>query len=150
MRFFSPKSLTAAGVFLLGAAALILWLAPANGYDIRLVDPAHPVAPLVHVPSEKPAPGGGGIYFVDVEERRARLLERFFSWARADGSSLVRSPPISSTLERRLGQQDMSDSQKIAAAVALGRLGYKVRALTGGVTVLLVQGDAPAAKVLRP
>jgi Lon-like protease len=150
MRFFSPKGLAGAGLFLLGAAALILWLAPANGYDIRLVDPAHPVAPLVHVPNEKPAPGGGAIYFVDVRERPARLLERVFPWTRADGSSLVRSPPISSALERRLGQQDMSDSQKVAAVVALGQLGYKVQARSGGVTVLLVQSNAPAAKVLRP
>jgi PDZ domain-containing protein len=44
----------------------------------------------------------------------------------------------------------MTDSQKIAAVVALSHLGYKVRARSGGVTVLLVQGDAPAAKVLRP
>jgi Lon-like protease len=150
MRFFSPKRLAAAGLVLLGAAALILWLSPASGYDIRLVDPAHPVAPLVHVPNEKPARGGGAIYFVDVRERPARLLERILPWVRSDGSSLVRSPPISSTLERRLGQRDMTDSQKVAAVVALSRLGYKVRARSAGVTVLLVQNDAPAAKVLRP
>jgi PDZ domain-containing protein len=62
----------------------------------------------------------------------------------------VREPPISSALERSIGRQDMTDSQKIAAVVALGRLGYKVRARFGGVSVLLVQNGAPAAKVLRP
>ena len=150
MRFISPARLAAAGLVLLFAAALILWLAPADGYDIRLVDPAHPVAPLVQLPNEKPARGGGAIYFVDVQERPARLLERIFPWIRADGSSLVRSPPISTTLERSIGRQDMTDSQKIAALVALGHLGYKVRARLGGVSVLLVQSSAPAAKVLQP
>jgi PDZ domain-containing protein len=44
----------------------------------------------------------------------------------------------------------MTDSQKIAAVVALSQLGYTVRARTGGVTVLLVTKDAPAADLLRP
>jgi PDZ domain-containing protein len=44
----------------------------------------------------------------------------------------------------------MTDSQKISAVVALKHLGYKVRASSGGVTVLLVQKGAPAANVLRP
>ncbi len=150
MRFISPARLAAAGLIVLGAAAFILWLAPADGYDIRLVDPAHPVAPLVQLPKEKPARGGGAIYFVDVRERPARLIERIFPWTRAEGSSLVRSPPISTALERSIGRQDMTDSQKIAAGVALGHLGYDVRALVGGISVLLVDKDAPAAKVLRP
>ena len=150
MRFLSPARLAVAGLVLLAAAAFVLWLAPADGYDIRLVDPAHPVAPLVHIPGEKPARGGGAIYFVDVRERPARLLERILPWTRADGSSLVRSPPISTALEQSIGRQDMTDSQKIAAVVALAHLGYKVRVQGGGVSVLLVQTGAPAAKVLRP
>ncbi len=150
MRWFSPARLAAIGLFLLGAAAFVLWLAPANGYDIRLVDPAHPVDPVIRVPGEKPGGDPGPIYFVDVRERPARLLERLLPWARADGSDLVPAPPIPATLERRLGQLDMTDSQKIAAVVALSHLGYKVRARSGGVTVLLVQAGAPAADVLRP
>jgi PDZ domain-containing protein len=150
MRFISPARLAAAGLIVLGVTVMILWLAPASGYDIRIVDPAHRVAPLVQLPREKPPPGGGAIYFVDVRERPARLLERIFGWARPDGSSLVRSPPISGALERSIGRQDMTDSQKIAAVVALRQLGYDVRARLGGVTVLLLQNDAPAAKVLQP
>ncbi len=150
MRWFSPARLAAIGLFLLGAAAFVLWLAPANGYDIRLVDPAHPVDPVIRVPGEKPGGDPGPIYFVDVRERPARLLERLLPWTRADGSDLVPAPPIPATLERRLGQLDMTDSQKIAAVVALSHLGYKVRARSGGVTVLLVQAGAPAADVLRP
>jgi PDZ domain-containing protein len=150
MRFLSPARLAAAGFVLIAIAVFVLWLTPADGYDIQLVDPAHPVAPLVQLPEEKPPRGGGAIYFVDVRERPARLIERILPWTRADGSSLVRSPPISTTLERNLGRQDMSDSQKIAAVVALRQLGYKVRAHGGGVSVLLVQKGAPSAKVLQP
>ena len=72
--------------------------------DIRLVDPAHPVDSVIRVPGEKPGGGGpGAIYFVDVRERPACLLERLLPRTRADGSDLVSVPPISrSTLERRL------------------------------------------------
>jgi Lon-like protease len=150
MRWFSPARLAAVGLFLLGAAALVLWLVPADGYDIRLVDPAHPVDSVIHVPGEKPDGPPGPIYFVDVRERQASLLERLVPWTRAEGSDLVPAPPISATLERRLGELDMTDSQKISAVVALKYLGYNVRARSGGVTVLLVQKGAPAADVLRP
>lgn len=150
MRFVTPTRLAAAGILLLGAAALALWLAPADGYDIQLVDPAHPLAPLVKVPHERPPRDGGAVYFVDVRERPARLLERLLPWTRADGSSLVRTPPVNNALEQRIGEQDMTDSQKTAAVVALTRLGYRVRAESGGVDVLLVEQNAPAAKVLRP
>jgi Lon-like protease len=149
MRWFSPARLAVGGLFLLGAAALVLWLMPANGYDIRLVDPAHPADPLVHVPGEKRSHPPGPIYFVDVREREARLLERLLPFARADGSSIVSAPPVSSAVEQQIGQQDMSESQKVAAVVALNQLGYKVQARSGGVTIVLVQKGAPAAKVLR-
>ena len=119
MRWFSPARLAPAGLFVLGAAAFVLWLAPANGYDLLLVDPAHPVDSVIRVPGEKPGGKPGPIYFVDVRERPARLLERLIPWTRADGSDLVPAPPISPTLERRLGQLDMPDSQKIASVVAL-------------------------------
>jgi Lon-like protease len=150
-RWLSPGRIAATGLFLIVAAALALWLAPADGYELQLVDPAHPVAPLVQVKGERPARGKGAIYFVDVRQRPARLIERLLPWARSEGSSLVRSPKgISSSLERRLGLQEMADSQKIAPYVALKLLGYRVSVQSGGVTVLLVQRGAPAAKVLRP
>jgi len=150
MRWFSPARLATAGLFLLGAAAFALWLAPANGYDLLLVDPAHPVDPVIRVPGEKQGGKPGSIYFVDVRERPARLLERLVPWTRADGSDLGAAPPIPQTLERRLGQLDMTDSQKIASVVALSHLGYRVHASSGGVTVLLVTKNAPAADVIRP
>jgi PDZ domain-containing protein len=149
MRWFSPARLAVGGLLFLGAAALVLWLAPASGYDIRLVDPAHPADPLVTVPGEKRSHKVGPIYFVDVRERQARLLERLVPFTRADGSSIVPAPPNSSSIEQQIGQQDMNESQKVAAVVALDRLGYKARARSGGVIVVLVQKDAPAADVLR-
>ncbi len=148
--WLSPSRLAATGAILILAVLLILWLAPSGGYDLQLVDPAHPVAPLVHIKGEHPARGSGSIYFVDVRERPARLIERIFPWTRADGSSLVRSPPVSSAIEQRLGQVQMADSQKIAPYVALKYLGYRVTARVGGVGVLTVEHSAPAGHVLQP
>ncbi len=148
MRWFSPARLAVAGLVVLGAAALVLWLSPAHGYDIQLVDPAHPVDPLVTVQGVKPHKTGP-IYFVDVREREARLLERLLPFTRPSGSSVVSAPPISSTVEQQIGQQDMTESQKVAAIVALNHLGYKVRARSGGVIVVLVEPHTPAAKVLK-
>src|SRR5580765_2994553 len=149
MRWFTPARLAAGGLFLLGAAAFVLWLLPADGTDIRLVDPAHPVDPIVSVPDDAKTPSPGPIYFVDVRERQARLLERLVPFLRPTGSSIVPAPPVSSTVEQQIGQQDMTESQKVAAVVALDHLGYKVHATSGGVTVVLVEKGAPAAKVLR-
>jgi Lon-like protease len=149
MRWFSPARLAVGGLLLLGVAALVLWLAPASGYDIRLVDPAHPADPLVTVPGEKRSHKPGPIYFVDVRERQARLLERLLPFTRADGSSIVPAPPVSSAVEQQIGQQDMDESQKVAAVVALNQLGYNVQARSDGVSVILVQKGSPAASVLR-
>jgi PDZ domain-containing protein len=149
MRWFTPARLAVGGLVLLAAAAFVLWLSPASGYDVRLVDPAHPVDPLVKVPGEKPGHKLGPIYFVDVREREARLLERLLPFTRASGSSLVPAPPVSSAVEQVIGQQDMTESQQVAAVVALNYLGRKVHVTTGGVTVVLVQKGAPAAKVLK-
>jgi PDZ domain-containing protein len=149
MRWFSPGRLAASGLFLLLAAAFVLWLAPASGYDIRLVDPAHPADPLVTVPGEKRNQRPGNVYFVDVREREARLLERLLPFTRADGSSLVKAPPVPSAVEQQIGVQDMLQSQKVAAVVALQHLGYKVGARSDGVTIVLVDPHAPAAKVLK-
>ena len=148
MRWLTPARLAGAGLVLLVAAALVLWLSPASGYDIQLVDPAHPVDPLVTVAGEKPH-GPGPIYFVDVREREARLLERLLPFTRPSGSTVVKAPPISSTVEQQLGQQDMTESQKVAAVVALKRLGYNVRASSGGVIVVIVEPGTPAAKILK-
>ena len=149
MRWFTPARLAAGGLFLLGAAAFVLWLLPDKGTDILLVDPAHPVDPIVSVPDDARTPQPGPIYFVDVREREARLLERVLPFLRPNGSSLVPAPPVSNAVEQQIGVQDMTESQKVAAVVALNYLGYNVKATTGGVTIVLVEKSAPAAKVLR-
>jgi PDZ domain-containing protein len=148
--WLSPGRIAATGALILLVALVVLWVAPADGYQLQLVDPAHPVAPLVHIQGKRQRTGGGTIYFVDVRERQARLIERLVGWTRPDGSSLVPAPPISTSLDRRLGQVEMSDSQKIAPYVALKLLGYHVSERSAGVTVLQVEKSADAAKVLRP
>jgi PDZ domain-containing protein len=149
--WLTPGRLAVTGALLIVIALLVLWIAPAHGYELELVDPAHPVAPLVHVTAKQRHPAPGRIYFVDVRERPARLLERVLPWVRESGSTLVKTQPgISSALERRLGQQEMTDSQRVAPYVALKLLGYKVTARSDGVDLLSVQRNAPAAKTLRP
>jgi len=149
MRWFTPSRLAAAGLFLLGAAVFVLWLLPDSGTDIRLVDPAHPVDPIVSVPNDAKTPQPGSIYFVDVREREARLLERLVPFLRPSGSSLAPAPPVSSSVEQQIGQQDMTESQKVAAVVALNHLGYKVRASSNGVIIVLVEPHTPASKILK-
>jgi PDZ domain-containing protein len=148
--WLSPGRIAATGLTLLILAIVIAWLVPANGYELLLVDPAHPVAPLVRISGHRVSHPPGSVYFVDVRERRAQLIERLVPWVRSDGSSLVRTPPISSALEQRIAQVDMTDSQKIAPYVALRLLGYRVKTRSSGVIVLDVQRSAPSAKVLSP
>ena len=148
--WLSPGRIAATGALLLLVALFVLWIAPADGYELQLVDPAHPVAPLVHVAGKHRQQRSGTIYFVDVRERRATLMERLLRWTRPDGSSLVSEPSFGSSLDRRVAQVQMSDSQKIAPYVALKLLGYDVGARSAGVNVLQVDKSAEAARVLRP
>jgi PDZ domain-containing protein len=152
--FRSPSGIALAGLLVVLVAAAVLWLAPSNGYYLFLPDRAHPLAPLVHVPGAKAQPGGGGIYFVDVRFRKARLIERLFPQLH-DGSSLVqigqvRSPCVSAKLQELVDVHEMLRSQRIAAAVALRRLGYKIRSQATGVLVASIICRAPAAAELRP
>ena len=151
-KWFSPARLASTGALMIVVALLVLWISPAHGYELQLVDPAHPVAPLVDVKAKHVRrTDKGTIYFVDVRERPARLLERLLPWIRSSGSTLVKTPPgISTSLENRLGVQEMADSQKVAPYVALKLLGYNVKARSDGVTLLTVQKGAPAAKTLQP
>lgn len=125
-----------------------------SGSYILLPDRAHPLAGLVHVPGAKPADDGGGIYYVDVLERRASLLERLWPGIR-DGADLVPAaalnPPGISERERIASDfHAMSLSQKIATAVALRQLGYKPRIVGGGVHVDGVYDNSDAFRKLEP
>jgi PDZ domain-containing protein len=128
-------------------AAAVLWFLPSSEY-IYLPDPPKNVAPLVDVPGETDADEKGGIYMVDIVVRKASLLERLFPGLH-DGASLVPARQVNpvgvseSELERQ-SRNEMSQSQKIAAAVALRYLGHKVEAKPNGVQVTLVYPGAPA------
>jgi PDZ domain-containing protein len=91
---------------------------------------------------------------VDVVVRRASILERYFPGLH-EGATLV--PPdvlnpagVSEGERRKSSLNEMSNSQQIAAAVALRQLGYEVQATADGAEVDLVLGDAPAEGKLEP
>jgi Lon-like protease len=134
-------------------AAAILAFVPSNHY-LFLPDEAHPVEPLVQIAGEKDRADPGGIYMVDVIVRRASILERYFPGLH-DGATLVpdqvlNPAGVSESERRKSSLNEMSNSQEIAAAVALRYLGYKVQATTEGAEVDLVLSGAPAEGKLEP
>ena len=152
-RALSPLRLAVAGIIALLIAVIVMLTRTSNEY-LLVPDPAHPLAHLVVVPGAKPATGPGGIYYVDVFERKATLLERLFPGLR-DGSSLVQhdvlTPPGVTDQQRLQADKfDMQLSQQIASAVALRALGYGVRIEQKGVRVALVYGQTHAAGKLEP
>jgi len=151
LRLFSPVRLFLAGL-LVAAVAFALWIFPTESY-IFLPNTAHPVAPLVEVKGGKD-PKDGGIYFVDVLVRKATVVERLFPSLR-EGATVVpgkqvRPPGVSESERRREELQEMQMSQRVAAAVALRELGYKVVAKPIGARIEFVDPEAPAAGKLLP
>jgi len=152
-RYLSPARLagTAAGLVVL--AALVLHLAPSSDY-LLLPDKAHPVAPLVRVQGGHDPTGPGGIYFVDVFERRADMLESLFPFIHSGGTlvpaKLIVPPGVSDSALRRADLREMAISQRVAAAVALRTLGYKVVARPAGVVVDAVATGSHAVGKLQP
>ena len=134
-------------------AAIVLYLVPSNDY-LLLPDRAHPVAPLVRVQGAHPAKGPGGIYFVDVFERRASLFESLFpfihSGATVVPANLIVPPGSNDQQARRADLEQMSVSQRTAAAVALRHLGYHVTAVPDGVVVVALQTNSNAVGKLQP
>jgi Lon-like protease len=150
-RLFSPGKLFALGLILL-ALVLGSLIVPSNDY-IFLPDPAHPVAPLVTVAGGHD-PTVGGIYYVDVIVRKAKLLERMFGGLH-DGADLypasaINPPGVDDAQRRQIDLQDMRNSQEIAAAVALRAAGKKVVATPVGVKVDAVAKGEPAVGKLEP
>ncbi len=126
---------------------LALWVFPTESY-IFLPNRAHPVAPLVEVAGGMD-PRTGGIYYVDVLVRKATLVERLFPGLR-EGATVVpaeevRPPGVSEGERRREELQEMQMSQRVAAAVALRELGYKVVAKPIGARIEFVDAESPAA-----
>ena len=152
-RLLHPARLAVVLAGLIVAALVVLYLVPSNDY-VLLPDTAHPVAPLVKVQGGREPQGPGAIYFVDVFERRASLLERLFPWIRT-GATLVPAsdivpPGVSDAQQRQADLQEMTTSQKVAAAVALRKLGYDVVAKPNGVLVDAVELGSHATGKLEP
>jgi Lon-like protease len=151
-RRLTPFRAASALVFLLLVTILILFSLPSGQY-ILLPDVAHPVAPLVRVQGARPAQAGA-LYFVDVKERKASELEALFPWIRPH-SSLVPAgeivPPCASASEAVAAElQEMAFSQRVAAAVALRKLGYHVVVRPTGVVVSQLIGGTNAPCNLQP
>jgi PDZ domain-containing protein len=152
-RALTPRRLAAvvAGVLVLTLA--VLYLAPSNDY-LLLPDRAHPVAPLVRVQGGRGGAGPGGIYFVDVFERRASLLESLFPFIRTGATlvpaSLIVPPGVSDRAAHLADLREMQISERVAAAVALRRLGYQVVARPAGVRVDAIEIGSHAQGKLAP
>jgi PDZ domain-containing protein len=140
-RFLTPLRVLGALVVLLAATALILNNIPSGDY-ILLPDVAHPVAPLVRVRGGHTASGAGTLYFVDVVERHASELEKLFPWLHSHATfvpaKLIVPPGTTSSAAQKAELREMSISQRVAAAVALRRLGYHVDVHPDGVIVNVV------------
>jgi PDZ domain-containing protein len=152
-RLLSPARIAGALAGLVVAAFVVLYLVPSNDY-VLLPDTAHPVAPLVHVQGGHEPKGPGSVYFVDVFERRATLLEKLFPFIRS-GSTLVPAklivpPGVSDQQQRTADLREMTTSQRVAAAVALRKLGYHVVAKPDGVIVDAIELGSHAEGRLQP
>jgi Lon-like protease len=143
--------LMAVGLVLL-AIALAAIIVPSNDY-IFLPDPAHPVAPLVTVPGGRD-PNEGGIYYVDVIVRKAKLLEKLFGGLHEGAdlypASAINPPGVDDAQRRRIDLEDMQHSQQVAAAVALKAAGRKVTVRSVGAKVDAVEPGKPAVGKLQP
>jgi PDZ domain-containing protein len=152
VRFFTPFRLVLLALAF-AAAAFAVWAVPTDDY-IFLPNRAHAVAPLVEVEGGRDPRDGGGIYFVDVLVRKATLVERVWPDVR-EGATVVPAesvrPPGVSEEERRRGElAEMRLSQRVAAAVALRQLGYRVVATPVGARIEFIDPNAPAAGELKP
>jgi PDZ domain-containing protein len=147
-RLLSPAKIAGGAVFLLAVVAVVLYALPSHNY-LLLPDKAHPVGPLVTVQGQHPERGDGGIYFVDVFERRASVFESIFPWIHKGSTlvpaSLIVPPGVSDQAARQADLRAMTISQKVAAAVALRRLGYKVVVRPSGVIVAELESTSHAA-----
>ena len=152
-RTLSPLRLLGAAAALVVVAGIVLYLLPSNDY-LLLPDTAHPVAPLVHVQGGKDTSTNGGIYFVDVFERRASMFESLFPWIHSGATlvpaKLIVPPGVSDSAARQQDLREMTISQQVAAAVALRRLGYRVVAKPSGVIVAALEETSHAAGKLHP
>jgi PDZ domain-containing protein len=129
------------------------WTLPSDDY-LFLPNGAHAIAGKVDVQGTTDRDDGGGIYYVDVTVQRARWLERLLAFTRPDGASLVPGHAVTApgeTFRDRVAEarDEMSRSERVAAAVAFRAAGLDVDAIPRGVLVESVAVDVPAASELR-
>jgi Lon-like protease len=152
-RHLTPWRAAGAVALLLLAAILILANVPSGDY-LLLVDTAHPLAPFVRVQGAQPAAGGGTVYYVDVRQRPASELEALFPWIHRHASLVpageILAPCSTAEQADQSALQEMAFSQRVAAAVALRRLGYHVLARPTGVIVSQLYGNTNAPCNLQP
>lgn len=159
IRHLSPWRVVGPLAALFVLVLVLLYLVPSGDFPgqaseyILLPDVAHPVSPLVQVQGAHPAKSGV-LYFVDVLERRASTLEALFPSLRPH-STLVPAneivPPCASPAQAEAAAiQEMSFSQRVAAAVALRRLGYHVVVKPTGVVVSQLIAGTHAPCNLQP
>jgi Lon-like protease len=153
MRSLTVGRAIGAGVALVVIALIVLYLIPSDKYYVFLPDRAHALQPLVRVQGERPANSVGGVYFVDVRFRKARLLEDLLHRPLERNATLLPVQDVlgdaSAKQQAKIDVAEMAQSQKIAAALALKRLGYRVRILLPKVIVRGVIRTAPAHRVLK-
>ncbi len=142
----------AAAAIVVGAivSGIILWRYPSDTY-LLLPDKPHAAAAVVTVAHPRADHDGGGIYFLDVIERRASVLEDTFRGIVEDGASFVpasavQPPGASESQAQEFELEEMATSQQIAAAVALRALGYKVDVSANGALIVAVGPGTPAAE----
>jgi len=142
-----------ATVFVAAFALFALWVLPSPDY-LFLPNSAQPLKGLVTVHGAHPRADQGGIYYLDVTERKASWLERLLPFTRPDGASIVPGDAVvpsgsSFSAEHQQELEDMKRSQQVAAAVALRQAGLDVGIRPTGVIVEGVYINVPAAKVLK-
>jgi PDZ domain-containing protein len=135
-------------------SGFVLWRYPSDTY-VLLPDRAHPAAKVVSVPGTKTDRDRGGIYFLDVIERKASVLEDMFHGIAGSGASFVpasavQPPGANESQAHQFELEEMATSQEIAAAVALEQLGYRVKVSANGALVVATGPNTPADGRLVP
>ena len=155
MRKRLPHPLTVVAIGAVMLAGVTVWLAthPPRDY-VFIPDKAHPLEPAVRVagPGTHAAAAGGGIYWVDVFERRATWIDRLRppQGATFIDPSRILAPGASAAELRDQDTLQMEHSKRVAELVALRAAGYKVKTRPQGSFVIDVYPGAPAAGVIQP
>jgi Lon-like protease len=137
-----------------GVTGVVLWRYPSDTF-VLLPDKPHPAAAVVTVAHAKQRADAGGIYFLDVIERKATLLEDMFHSTAPTGATFlppaaIVPPGVSESQTVQVDLGEMALSQQIAAAVGERAAGYKVTTNPSGARVIAIEGGAPADGKLLP